>query len=403
MFVMWISESLVYCVRMNEGTKRELRALTTFVGTILGAGLFGIPFVLSRGGAVVGLIYFVVLGVVTTLLHLYFARIALMVRARHRFPGFAGIAFGEHGKQIAAALGIFGGWLGILAYIILGGTFLYVLLAPILGGSEFVYQIIFAALGAAVVWRGFGAYVIGETIMTVFLVVVIGMFIGVGLPHIQILNLLVTDPRAALLPYGVIAFALSGLAVIPELEDMMGSVAPHRLKRVVVLGSVIATLLTALFGFVVFAVSGDATTQEAVLGFSQSVGSWILVVGALCGFLAIITSYLPFLMTQAETFHLDYKLSRGVSWILAFGVPFTLFLLGARSFLGVIGLSGGLFGGLTAVMLVLMYIKMKRHELSFLGKAVPIAVGMIFFLGAIAELLVFFGKDISVVSFLFGS
>lgn len=401
--IMWITKILIYYTYMKEGTRRELRALVTFVGTILGAGLFGIPFVLSRAGAMIGVFWFVLLSVVMTLLHLYFARITLAVRARHRFPGFAGVIFGEHAKQVAAALGIFGGWLGILAYIILGGTFLYMLVGPLLGGSEFMYQIIFAAFGAAVVWRGFNAYLLGEIIMAVFLVVVILIFVGVGIPYVEVENFLPMNAMAALLPYGVIVFALSGLAVVPELEDILGKEAPARLSRVVVGGTIAAALLTAIFGFVVFGVTGGATTSEAILGFAGPVGRWVVTLGALFGFLAIITSYLPFLMNQAETFRFDYKLHRGISWILAFGVPFLLFLFGARSFIHVIGLSGGAFGGLTAVMLIAMYLKIKRGKLSVWGKLAPIAVGLIFFLGAIAELLVFFGKDSAVVSFFVGS
>lgn len=374
---------------MTEVRKRELKALALLVGTIIGAGAFGVPYVLSRAGFSVGLGYFVVLTVIITLLHLYFGEIVLSVKAKHRFPGFAGIILGPFGKRLAAALGIFGGWLAILAYVVLGGTFLFVLVGPFLGGTEFAYQIFFTFLGAAIVWRGLRGVAGTELVMAGLLIVTLLIVSGVSATKFSLLHLTGFDSYYLLLPYGVIMFSLSGFLVIPELEDELAASAGRSLRSVIIRGTVLSAVLTLLFGLTVLGVTGPQTTPEAILGLRGMFGPWITVLGAIFGFLAIITSYLTFLMNQVETFQFDYRVSKLGSWLLAIGVPLLLFLFGARNFLHIIGLSGGFFGGLIALLLVVMYLKLKWRSLSLIGRFVPMLVAFVFSAGAIAELIVF--------------
>lgn len=387
--ILWISNIWYNRFIMEVSTKRFWTSVALLFGTIVGAGLFAVPFVLGRAGFVVGLGYFIVLTIVSLLLHLYFGEVVLAIRERHRFPGFAKIILGPFGGRMAAAVGIFGGWLAILAYIVLGGTFLYVLVGPILGGSEFIYQIVFAALGAIIVWKGLGLVARSELWLSLLLALVLLVISGVAFGAFRPIHLTTFDPLYLLLPYGIIIFALSGPVVIPEMEDELGGDAKRFLRPAIISGTIAASVFTLLFGIAVLGATGSNTTPEAIIGLEARFGSWITVLGAFFGFLAIITSYLTLLMNQRETFEFDYRMPKSWAWLLALGVPALLFLLGARSFLQIIGLAGGFFGGLGALILVAMYLKLRWRELRFVGRATPVAVGCLMATGAVVELVVF--------------
>ena len=47
-----------------------LKAVSIFVGTVIGAGIFGIPYVINKSGIIPGFFYFLILGGVVLLIHL---------------------------------------------------------------------------------------------------------------------------------------------------------------------------------------------------------------------------------------------------------------------------------------------------------------------------------------------
>lgn len=378
---------------MGQETKRIIRAIATLVGTIIGAGIFGLPYVISRSGVLVGVVYFLVLGLVIALLHGYFAKIVLAIKSPHRFPGFANALLGRSGKEAAALLGILGGWLTLVIYIILGGVFLNLLVGPYIGGSDFLWSLLFAAAGFLIVMGGLPFVTGGEFIMTTALIILILIFVVVGVPKVVVANLVSYNSDFLLQPYGVILFALSGLVAIPQLEDMVGDGKKRAMYWSVVSGTVLATVLTALFVIVVVGVSGSATTTDALSGLRFAYGNWVIPIGALFGFLAVITSFLTTLVNQVDTFVYDYRVPRLVSNLLGLGIPVLVFLWGAHDYIKVMGLAGGLTGGLTGLLLVIMYlVLLKKQGLLRLRWFVPILVAIIFFCGAIAEVAITFVK-----------
>ena len=102
-------------------------ALAALIGTTVGAGIFGIPYVISKSGIGPGLFYFFILGGAVLLLHLFFGEIVLRTKEKHRLIGFAQKYLGNWGKfliTISTILGLVG---ALLAYIILGGDFLKII------------------------------------------------------------------------------------------------------------------------------------------------------------------------------------------------------------------------------------------------------------------------------------
>ncbi|MBU0614108.1 hypothetical protein KJ766_02375, partial [Patescibacteria group bacterium] len=58
---------------MNSQKKIFWRSVQPLVGSVIGVGIFGLPFVFARSGFFVALVYMVVLALVNTLLLLMYA------------------------------------------------------------------------------------------------------------------------------------------------------------------------------------------------------------------------------------------------------------------------------------------------------------------------------------------
>jgi tyrosine-specific transport protein len=100
-----------------------LKALSVFLGTVIGVGIFGLPFVAQKAGFFVVLGYFLFMVLVAILTHLFFGEVALDTKKIYRLPGYVGEYLGQRWKKLSffiTATGLFG---ALLAYLIIGGQF----------------------------------------------------------------------------------------------------------------------------------------------------------------------------------------------------------------------------------------------------------------------------------------
>jgi amino acid permease len=347
---------------MSRERKGFIVAASTLTGTIIGVGIFGVPYAISGIGAVTALLYFLVLGGIQLLQHLYYAEAAMATPEKLRLPGLIEKYLGRKAKHVVAVSTIFGFWAGQLAYIIVGGTFLHVLFSPWLGGQAFHYQIGWAIIGSTIIFFGLNFIAKVDFWATIGLLIALLAILGYGVPHIRADHFVLFAGRDYLLPYGVILFSLSGLSAIPEMEDMLGG--SHRYyRRAIVLGTLVAAVLTASFGYVVWGVTGPATSEAVVIGLQARLGQGIASLTAAFGFLAVATSYFAFGLNLRSTFIYDYKLRHVPAWLLTVGVPIALFLIGTQSFTKIISFSGAVFGGITAVAVALLYVVVTKRKL----------------------------------------
>ena len=347
---------------MSKETKQFFIAIAALIGTIIGVGVFGVPYALSQIGVGLGIVYFLVLGGIQLLQHLFFAEAAITCPDKLRLPGLTERYLGRHARFIATISITLGHWGGMLAYIIVGGQFLFVLFSPFFGGSLMLYQFLWSILGASILFFGLNFVSKIDFFATVGLLLTMMAIIVLGLPHVQAPHLILFTGKDFILPYGVIFFALSGLPAVLEMEDILeGNHKNYRLA--VTIGTLVATLLTAIFGFVVWGVVGPAITKDAMNGLQEILGGGVMRFIALFGFLAVATSYFGTGIHLQDSFQYDAKMSKFFSWLLTIGVPFVVFLFGVKNFITIISFSGAVFGGITAILVALLYIVITRKKL----------------------------------------
>ena len=353
-------------MRRKGGNRQVLMAAVTLIGTIIGVGIFGIPYAVSQVGVGLALVYFLILGGIQLLQSLFYAEAIMACPEELRLVGLAGKFLGRRVRSIAAVAFVLGFWGASVAYILVGGIFLHLLLSPWLGGTPFHYQVIWGLVGSAVVYFGLGFIEKVDFWSTVALIVSLLAIVAAAGTRMELSNLTALVPRGDLfLPYGVILFSLSGLSAIPEMRDFMDG---HRrgFRKAIVVGTLAATCLTALFGLAVYGVTGQGTTKDALDGLSPVLGSGIAAFGAAFGFLAVATSYFMIGLNLRSTFEYDYRLRRTLAWFLAAIVPLLAVVLGMKDFISTVSFTGAVFGGITAVIIAMLYVNVTRRGL--LGK-----------------------------------
>lgn len=344
----------------TETTKHYPRAIAMLIGTIIGVGIFGVPYVVARSGVAIGLIHFGVLTLVVLLVHLWFGELTLRTNAHHRIVGYAERYLGPWGKRLAAIAGIGGVYGALLAYLIVAGSFLHQLLGPTFGGTDWHYSVAFGALAGLTVAFGLRLVEELEFILTAFLFIAMSLILIVGAQRVNVENFSTMNVTNALLPYGAILFSLSGASAIAEIRDILRG-HERFFSRAIDWGTLIASALTLLFVLTVIGVSGDATSPEAIAGLAPILGRSIVVLGAVLGFLAIATSFLTLGLYLNEVFRFDFHFSRVPAFFLGIGVPFLIFLLGSPAFTSTIVVTGGIFGGLDGLLIALLVLKARTR------------------------------------------
>lgn len=337
-----------------------LHGTAVLIGTMVGVGIFGIPFVFAKAGFGVGLLFLILIAGLTLAFNLMFSEIILRTKARHQIVGYAAVYLGPWGRRIILCANVLGIYGALLAYIIIAGEFSHNIFSNIFFLHPPQYSAIFLAVVAALVFWGIRAVRWVEFAMTAaFIGIMLAVFF-IGAPHISFDNLTTFTPEFWFLPYGVLLFAFAGLTSIPIQREIMRG-REHLLSKSIMTAVGIVAVLYLLFAITVVGVSGDVTTPDAISGLFEFLGPRIVFLGSLFGLLSITTSFLLLGTALLEIFRLDYRISRLWSWLLAIVPPAALFMSGLRTFIDVIGLVGSVAIGLESALFVFIYMRAMRR------------------------------------------
>ena len=362
------------------------KALSVFVGTVIGVGIFGLPWVAFKSGFFVLLGYFLVLGAVTIIVHLILGEIVSGTKEERRFPGYVRQYLGKRWGTIAfiaMCAGLFGAQ---LAYLVVGGGFLANILAPYLGGSALTYVLAFFVLGSLLIYRDIKSICLTEFLILIAFFAILAFFVVKSIPHINPANFLHIDLKYIFLPYGVIIFSLWGSAILPEVKEILGK-KKKDLRKVIISGILISALIYLVFVVAIMGSGGKATSEDAISGFGLVAGSGIAKVGFLFGLLTCFSSYLTLGLTLKKIFWYDIKMPEKASWAVASFVPVAMFLMGAREFIDIIGFTGALAGGIEGFTLIFLYRSFLRKKKA--GQKMSrlyFLLSIFFILGIIAEI-----------------
>lgn len=337
-------------------------AIATMIGTIIGAGIFGIPYVISRAGFLTGLLDLVAIGIVVLILYLYMGEIVLRTNGRHQLTGYAEKYLGKWGKLVMAFSMLFGIYGALAAYIIGEGA----ALSSILGGSNIIYSLLFFAAVATLMYFGLKVLEESEFFSMFFVFIIVAAIIFFTIPHIKLQNLADFNIKKVFVPYGVILFAYLGAIAIPEVSEILAH-DKKRIKKAIYIGMAIPMIVYILFTFVVVGSIGfenfsllEPNKRIATIALGEVISPKLFVVANLFAAFAMFTSFIAVGFALKGMFVYDYNLNKRLAWALTIFIPLGIALSNLTNFIQALNIVGVVVGCIDAIIIVLMFHKAKK-------------------------------------------
>ncbi|MBI3956405.1 MAG: hypothetical protein HY340_00235 [Candidatus Kerfeldbacteria bacterium] len=365
-----------------------LLAVGAFLGTVIGVGMFGLPYLAAQMGLLPLIVLFVFLTPVVLAIHLRFAGVVLGTRGQHRIPGYVHAYLGERWRRfslVVSALGLLG---ALLAYLIVGGTFLRLVAGPVTELSPLLATILFFLCGAALISRGTRSVASVDFALTLVFFLLVLLLLMLALPSIDPSVFRGIDWPSSPVGYGVVLFSLWGLSLVPETVELVGR-KKTAARRVLTYGLVATAGVYLIFTIMVFGVTGAATTPEAISGFVARFPPVVTLIGGVLGLITTFTSYIALGLTLKKTLTVDLRLAPAAANLGTLGLPLLLFLVGLTNFINVLGLTGAVLLGLEGMLVIAVAERYRLTRVKRGSGVLNTALGVILALGVIIELWVF--------------
>ncbi len=330
----------------------ELRGIAVIVGTVIGAGTLGLPFVFAQAGFLTGLFNLVLVWIMSTLVMLYTTEIVLRTKKAKQMPGIAEIYLGKNGKTAMMILQVVGIYGALMAYLIGVG----VSLESIFGINRILFSTIFLSIAIFPIFKGLKVM---EKLDFLFspaklgIILILCLFL---LPGVQQENLSGFDLTKLFYPYGVLMFAFSGYTVIPNLERIM-SKNKKGMKNVIILSMFICFIIYFLFSLSFVGNLGTNIQGMATQNLEGNMGLF----GSIAALFLLVTPFLILGWVLKDIFMSDYSVSRPKATFLACGIPFILMFFARPTFNMMLEISGGYAVSLTYIITA-MIVKKSRQK-----------------------------------------
>ncbi len=373
---------------MNPKNKLFLAGTSILIGTAIGAGILGIPYVVAKSGFLIGLVHLLLLGAIILLTNLYLGEIILRTNGKHQLGGYAKKYLGKTGKFFMSFAFIFGIYSAILAYLVgisesfsflFYGNFNYSILIGILFGV-FMSYLLFRGLRALKTFEKFGVSAI------FILFILIAIFFT---KKISFENLTAINTNFLFLPFGVVLFALLCFSAIPEINLILKK-DKKLMKKILVTGTLITILFYILFTLVVVGFKGAETPEIATIALGP--------IFIILGIFTMFTSYLALGNALQDSFVYDFKYKKVKAWFFSALIPIFIFLIIKMfkyfTFIKILSIGGVVSGGLMGILILLMVKNSKKKgnrkpEYSiFINWIIIALLSLIFLLGIIREVWV---------------
>ncbi|OGG91973.1 hypothetical protein A3H03_00710 [Candidatus Kuenenbacteria bacterium RIFCSPLOWO2_12_FULL_42_13] len=339
-------------------SKNFLYGYAMLTGTIIGVGIFSLPFITVRIGFPIVLAYFLLLGAVVAVIHIFWGEVQTKTKGHHRLSGMAKIYLGNSWSKLALISNIGGLFGAIVAYLVVGSEFLYTLLDHYLGGGQASYAIIYCFLGAMLVWLGTKAIARLEVAGIFALILVLILILVKAIGHLDFNNLAISadNGRNLFLPYGAVLFSLWGASALPEVRDILGR-NKKQLRLVIVCSIISAVAVYFVFIALVVGLTGAKTTESALSGLNEIFGAEMGALLLMLGIITTFTSHVSLSLALKRVLIYDVKMAGLTAWFLAAILPVGFYFVGLNDFIKIISFVGAIMLAVDGIVIILMYNK----------------------------------------------
>ena len=373
-----------------------LESMAILVGTIIGGGIFVLPYINIKSGILMTNFWLLLLCIIMCILHLIFGEIILKTDKEMKLPGYAGFYLGNMVKKFLNFVCVFSIAFSLLIYIILATKFTNIIIGDnLVFLKPFVFIFIWLILNIFLFFKTINLSKC-NFILTLLLVVLMIALSFLCFSHLDFVNFKINQQLVTQFwysSYGVIFFAIDGLVAMP----MMFLFLKHKkasktvFKKSVILSYVFVFIVFFLFMNSVALLSKNNTSIDTFGGLMPFFGRGVLIMGALIGLLAIVTSYIVFVNYYKDMLKCDMRCNNIWSIIISMFLPLMFLLLDVNRLDDLMSLVGGVIGGMIAVIVLFIYQKVKNLKSDIynlnLSNWVVVIIGSFCFIGAISQVI----------------
>jgi amino acid permease len=355
-------------MRIGEKLKNYFATSSILAGTILGVGLFGLPYVFSTAGFSIGLLFLVLCCILTTITHLIFGEALLRTSGEHRAPGLAKIYLGKKGYYISMVASFISLSGVLLAYLIIGGQFIQNFSQIFSWNIDInLATAIFWLLGTFGMMMGIRLIGMSEILGVALIIILIFGYLFWGLPGLKIQSFTGFNMTQFFLPYGILLFALSGGSAVPEIFSYFKNKGISKeqinFKMPIIWGSIIPTILYLLFIIGAFGLFPGKVIPVDLAGALMNINPILAVATTILGLVLILTSYFILGLGFKNILFCDLKFKKTLSWLIPIGLPVILFFIQNKGFLTIIGFLGAFVLAIeTVITFIVHYQSQKRGD-----------------------------------------
>lgn len=293
---------------------------------VVWAWFFAMPQTVNSAGIVSSIMIIAWVGIVVTIMHLILAEVSLSLPGHKTFVGMAKSLFPPRLAQATQHMNTLNNLIWIIAYIILGWSFLHTLFS-------------YVGVHIDIVWRTFIYFCImgycglisiktlnkWDNIIVVILLLTVGIIILSALLFGSIDTIEVGTFSQNFSVYGISLFALSCINAIPLLYHSTGNSA-IKMRNVILASWGTTTLIAILFSISIIALSKYWVTESAISWLSLSWYNVLAILWSLAWIAAIFSSHVPVLENTQEIFIRDLWYSKLKTRIITTMIPFLIIL-----------------------------------------------------------------------------
>ncbi|MBI4992378.1 MAG: hypothetical protein HZB99_04140 [Candidatus Harrisonbacteria bacterium] len=335
---------------------RIILPASILAGTIIGAGMFSLPFVFKEAGLSTGLFYLLFFSSVYIFIYFLYTDLILRTEGEHRFVGYAKKYLGNAGFWISLLIGLIQSFFVLTIYLILAPSF-----SKLFVGDNYLHQLLaFWLFGSLIILFNTRRIALLEFLIVAGIVFIIAIIFGFSLTDFSspVFNYWGKLDLSKLLVAGPILFALSGSLAVPELISYFReSAAPiNFIKKSLIAGAVLpaAAYLVFVFGILGLSVT---VSEDAVSGLVGQVPDVVLRLLGILGFLSLISSYIVVGLNARRILEYDLFLSGWLSRILITIIPISLYMSGFQNFIEAVTFVGSIFLPLESIFIIFMWLK----------------------------------------------
>lgn len=327
-------------------------AASMITGTVVGAGILGLPFVFYRTGFLLSCFLLMFSIIISLLLMIYISELDFNIKSVHQVPGLVKHALGKKAgfvQFLAFAIGTYG---ATTAYTIAVGKILNLLLGFNSTNIMFYYFILCSVL----IFLGLKA--VGKTefflsTIVISIILFLSSVISFGVNPVNLSRFSLDD---IMLSYGVILFACLGVNIIPEVNIYLKE-DKRRVKLSIITAMIICFSIYFFFSYS-FAGAFGANIHDVAI---DNLKGKLLILGSVFACLSMTSAYLSLGLTLKDSFMQDYKVKNDIIATLATTIP-SLFIavLMNPGFVNALSFTGAYVASIEGILIALSIIKHRK-------------------------------------------